>query len=210
MTNLTDFIEERGEYWWPANDQGCWKYMNDTLIIPQLLASHVPEKGVIVQAGGNAGIYVKKYAEMFGMVYTFEPDPVAFICLVVNCDFPNVVKFQACVGNKPGLVQLGVWEGDIGATHIVPGDGVIPTMLIDNLGLTRCDMIQLDIEGFEYNALLGAEKTIDAFKPVIAVEWCEEWGARYNVTLDMIEDFLKKWNYELVATHLSDRVYVVK
>ncbi len=207
--NLTNLIGERGEYWWPNHDQGCWDYMHSHPDVPEKFATHVPNKGVLVQAGGNVGFYVKKYGEMFDRVYTFEPDPLNFLSLTLNADTPNVVKFQACLGNERGLHGLGHWATDVGATHVA-GSGILPTLRIDDLGLDACDAIHLDTEGFEYFGLLGAEQTIEKFRPVICIEWWEEWAHRYGVTLEMIETYLARWNYEFVTEYWSDRVYVAK
>jgi FkbM family methyltransferase len=209
MINLTEKIEERGEWWWPTHDKGCWDYMHSHADVPQKLAKHVKERGVVVQAGGNVGFYIRQYAELFDTVYTFEPDPLCFLSLCLNCDTPNVVKFQACVGDRPGFHSLGHWASDVGATHIA-GKGILPTMRIDDLGLEKCDLIQLDTEGFEYYGLVGAIETIKKFKPVLSIEWWEEWATRYGVTLKMIEDLILPLGYELVAEYWSDRVYAVK
>lgn len=208
---LTSLISERGDWYWPTHDVQCWNYMQDHSDLPDVLSAHVKERGVIVQAGGNAGFYVRKYAELFEVVYTFEPLPVNFLCLAINCDTSNVIKFQACVGDKPGLVSLGnYWANDdIGSTH-VNGRGIFPIIRIDDLKLERCDALQLDTEGFEYFGLLGAKETIEKFKPVICVEWYQPWAQRYGVTLEMIEEFLFKFGYQLVTDHSSDRIYVVK
>lgn len=45
----------------------------------------------------------------------------------------------------------------------------VHTIKIDDLNL-KPDLIKLDIEGYEFNALLGARKTIKKFKPVIYIE----------------------------------------
>lgn len=209
MKKLHEEISRRGDLWWPNNDSGCWSYMNQYPDVPKLLSNHVAEKGVVVQAGGNAGFYIKQYAELFDIVYTFEPEPVNFLCLTLNCDSENVIKFQACVGNEAGLLSLNHNTNDVGATH-VNGRGMLPTMRIDDLGLERCDLIQLDTEGFEYFGLLGAEKTIDKFRPVLSIEWYAPWAARYDITLKMLEDFLSRWNYNLIAQHATDRVYAVQ
>jgi hypothetical protein len=49
-------------------------------------------------------------------------------------------------------------------------DGFIPTFTIDSLNLNSCDAIQLDIENAEYDALIGAEQTINKFRPIIILE----------------------------------------
>lgn len=207
--SLRNLISEKEGWFWPTEDTGCWDYMHQHPDIPDKLAQYVGDRGVVVQAGGNCGFYIKRYSELFRRVYTFEPDPTNFLCLTLNCDSPNVFKFQSCLGSEPGLYSLVIAQHDVGATHI-GGSGIIPTITVDELGLDACDLLQLDTEGFEYFALLGARKTIARYRPVISVEWCGPWAARYGVTLQMVEDFLDEWNYKLVAEHESDRVYITK
>jgi FkbM family methyltransferase len=173
------------------------------------LCEHVTERKVVVQAGGNAGFYIRKYANMFERVYTFEPEPLNFLALSMNCDYPNVVKFNACVGNEHRFLALNHHAHDVGATH-VQGVGHIPTFRIDDLELDRCDLIQLDTEGYEYFGLLGAEQTIKKFKPVISIEWYEPWAQRYGINFDMIKSFLDQYGYKQVATYATDLVYVAQ
>jgi FkbM family methyltransferase len=209
VDRLIDKLEKRGDWWWPIGDQGCWNYMHQHSDVVDHLCEYVAERKVVVQAGGNAGFYIRKYAEQFERVYTFEPEPLNFLALSMNCDYPNVVKFNAAVGDAHRFIALNHHAHDVGATH-VQGMGTIPTFKIDDLELDRCDLIQLDTEGYEYFGLLGAKETIDKFKPVISIEWFGPWAERYGVTFSMIEEFLAQWNYEHVATHATDLVYVSK
>jgi hypothetical protein len=55
--------------------------MNEFPDVPINISKFVKNKDVLLQAGGNAGFYVKKYAEIFKNVYTFEPEPLLFFCL---------------------------------------------------------------------------------------------------------------------------------
>lgn len=206
--------------WWPKNDgQGkleelgsCWYGLSTHGHIPESVSSYVPKKNIVVQAGGNCGYYVKKYAEIFDIVYTFEPDPLNFYCLTLNANTPNVIKFQAALGCNREGISLGNFMPDVGATHVA-GKGVIPTMRVDDLALLDCDLIHLDIEGYELHALKGAEETIKKFHPVIALEFYEAWAARYNTSLDDIEGYLAQLGYEFfedVPNAQGDRIYKFK
>ena len=175
---------------------------------PEIISSYVDNKRVVVQAGGNCGFYVKKYAELFEIVYTFEPEPVNFYCLNLNVTTPNVLKFQACLGSEHQTVGLDNIMDDVGATH-VSGVGSVPTFLIDDLNLTACDLIHLDIEGYELKAFNGARKTIEKFKPVICFEFHDAWAARYSYGLNELEDFLKWYGYQFIGTAHNDRIYKV-
>jgi len=188
---------------------------------PERLFPWVDRKGVVVQAGGNAGLYVLKYAKEFERVYTFEPDPMNFFSLCANTiAYPNVIKLQACVGNEHKLVQIEHATHDYGGLHIFEKpcatsheQKVEPTMLpiikIDNLGLDACDLIQLDLEGYEYYALLGAMETIEKYKPVICIEnyWSE---FHYGITIETTEKLLFDRGYVQVDSIDTDRVYKVQ
>lgn len=201
-------------YYWPKYDGGgdyegnlsCWAGNLPFLNTPELVTKFVSEPIVCVQAGGNCGLFVKKYAELFDVVYTFEPDPINFYCINMNVTEPNVFKYQACLGYKHETVDITRTFKDVGSTH-VKGKGMIPTLMIDDLGLQRCDLIHLDIEGYELNALKGAIETIKRCKPIIALEITEEWAARYNSSPIVIDNWLLDLNYVGVGNAHADKVY---
>ena len=211
---MKNLITEVEGWHWPINDgegdiisgNSCWRYMQQHPNTPHLIANYVPEKRVVIQAGGNCGFYVKQYAQIFQMVYTFEPEPVNFYCLNLNVTEPNVLKFQGCLGEEHQCIGLSKFLPDVGSTH-VGGQGSTPTFLIDDLKVTGCDLIHLDVEGYELKALKGAVETIKEYKPVIALECHDAWAERYNSNIVLIEEFLGSLGYKRVGTELGDRVY---
>jgi FkbM family methyltransferase len=174
------------------------------------LLSHIPQHNVMVQAGGNCGQYVRQYAKMFDTVYTFEPDPLNFLCLTLNCP-NNVVKTQACVGNQKNFVDLDPHHGrngdESGGIHVGVSKGAIPTVVIDDLNLPACDLIQLDVEGYEYFSLLGSKQTIEKYHPVIVVEWYAPWANRYGVDIDTFQKLFDELGYKQIMNLDSDIVY---
>lgn len=207
-------------YYWPKNDGAgqhnregaCWWGLTQHIDIPDRVSKYVENRRVLIQAGGNCGLYVKKYAGLFDLVYTFEPDPVNFYCLNLNVTEPNVLKYQACLGEKHEGVSIGNFMLDVGATHVT-GAGALPTLRIDDLTAPACDLIHLDIEGYELHALKGATETINKFKPVIALEFCRDWAARYSTTLADIENHLAELGYEFfedVPNAQGDKIYMHK
>lgn len=213
--DLKSKVVVNSEGWlWPKDDgngdyegsSSCWHYMKTHNDTPQLISNHVKQKKVVVQAGGNAGYYVKRYSSLFECVYTFEPDPVNFYCLNTNVSESNVIKFQCCLGNTKSCVGLNKTTPDTGSTH-VSGKGFLPILKVDDLGLEFCDLIHLDIEGYELFALEGAKETILKFKPVIALEYHDAWAKRYDTTIEQIENFLKELKYTFIELAQGDRIY---
>lgn len=125
----------------------------------------------VVQAGGNCGMYAKFYSNYFKNVYTFEPDPLNFYCLDINCKGDKFHKFQGGLGNTNAKFSISNGNTTNVGTHTIretPGD--IQMYKIDDLDLKSCDLIHLDIEGYELKALEGAIQTIQKFNPVVIVE----------------------------------------
>jgi FkbM family methyltransferase len=125
-----------------------------------------------VMAGGNCGLYPALLAQYFSLVYTFEPDPVHFHCLVNNCQFPNIMKMQAALGAHADMVAVSRhFEGNTGMTQVAEVDrNCIPVMTIDQFQFKELDLIMLDTEGFEFPILQGAADTLARLNPKIIIE----------------------------------------
>lgn len=179
--------KEIGGYWWPASDTQCAPaVLREVGNIAHWL-KFVPTRGVCVQAGANCGVYPAELAKHFDKVYTVEPDLENWACFQLNCTAPNVVAQRAAFGDKPGMVHVEHSEGNVGAHYVQP-DGDIPMITIDGLGLEACDLIALDVEGAEIIALMGAQETVEKFRPVIIAEekgHCRRFGQS--------ESLLHKW-----------------
>ena len=171
---------------------------------------HIEKFDTIVTAGTNCGMYARLYAKMFKHVYAFEPEPLAFYCMTNNAPYDNVIKLNAALGDGHGIVGINRATAGKGASRdmmnagmntIAPADEKfqIPMMTIDSLCLNACDMIQLDVEGFEQFAIRGALATIKKFKPVIIAE-------RFNTHEHQVA--MKQINYILVDISSADAIYV--
>ena len=145
--------------------------------------------------------------ERFRFVYTFEPDPVNFRCLCANAPAENVFKFNAALGSGHGCIDLARNPKRIGSHHVA-GDGPIPTLLIDDLSLATCDLIYLDVEGYEKHVLLGATDTIARCKPTIAIEdrpSSERYGVPSGAAVEWVLD---RFNYRVAERLRRDVVMV--
>jgi FkbM family methyltransferase len=218
---LKGIVCHKGIYW-PIKDLGgditkdfapqsstCYQLMVNYPDVPYNISKFVKNKDVVLQAGGNVGFYVKKYANVFNTVYTFEPEPLSFKCLNLNITNPNVFKFQACLGDTHECVNLFNACDTLGhgGSHVTGKGGLTPTFLIDDLNLTVCNLIHLDIEGYEKKALTGGIETIKRCRPVIVIENYPPWAQRYGTNLGEIESLLLSLDYKYVSEVQGDRVY---
>lgn len=159
---------ERNGIWWPANDGWCHKVIDEELPDLDLAISLTKGRDVAIQAGGNVGVWAAHLAKSFANVITVEPDVLNYECLKRNVP-ENVTHIQAGFGAAVGRAGLVNVDGNAGA-HYLKADGSITIVTIDGLGCDACDLIVLDVEGYEPFALRGAEQTIRKFKPVIMFE----------------------------------------
>lgn len=201
-----EYLEEY-KMWWPTYDQQCqrhidyWKrHENDWKPAVELCK----QRKVCIQAGGSVGEWPRMLAEHFDFVYTFEPHPDLYQCLVRNCTAENVIKFQAVLGEKRGPIQMR-WKS-IGAHWVLPEIGPYPTILIDDLNLPHCDLIILDVEGFETMVLKGAKETIEKFSPVIQLE-DKDVEYRHNLPANTADAYMLSIGYTRGLRVGDDRIY---
>jgi FkbM family methyltransferase len=198
------------EWYWPSKDNGSWVGQHASIDLVNHIMPFVRDTKVMVQAGGNCGLILSTFLDRFETIYTFEPDPINFYCLNLNVTDEKVIKLQTCLGyerNTVDVKHLSEGNCDIGGSH-VSGEGKIPMITIDSLNLSACDLIQLDIEGYEYEALLGAKSTIEKYKPVLCVEFYEPWSLRYGHTSAKIFELIESLGYKLAANYTSDVIFI--
>jgi FkbM family methyltransferase len=161
----------------------------------------------VIQAGGNIGVYPATMAQQFERVITVEPDTVNYQALLLNvAGRDNIEHAPAALGEKEGRSAVDhPYPENIGAHQLKAGNDV-RVMPIDYFEVHDCDFIQLDIEGYEHLALLGAEKTIKKTYPVITLE-LKGLGSRYGYTDEDTINLLQGWGYEIVGRVNCDVIF---
>jgi FkbM family methyltransferase len=173
---------------------------------------HIREANVCVQGGGNLGIFPKYLSCLFKTVYTFEPDQELFQCMTRNAPERNIIRFQAAMGHDRNLVGMshvrrdGKPDNHAGITH-VSGTGVIPTLRVDDLNLPVCNLLYLDLEGYEPLAIEGAKQTIGRCRPVICCE-INKNAAFMGTTKDATRELICALGYRMAFRIKSDEVFL--
>jgi FkbM family methyltransferase len=171
-------------------------------------------RSVAAQAGGNLGIFPKYLSRFFKHVYAFEPEPELFEVMCANAPERNIVKFQAALGCDRNLVGISRKrrQNDGGTSHEgiahVSGAGSIPTLLLDDLSLPVCDLLCLDVEGYELYALRGAAETIRRCRPTILCEINKSLDSMKEIVADDVRTHIRMHGYEFVMRVRSDELFV--
>lgn len=166
-------MKQINDFFWPDHDLHCHPVVPNQLKDLEFALKYTKGRKVCIQAGGNVGVWPKRLSKIFDVVYTFEPDPENFNCLTRNVQEHNVIKLNAGLSNGHEMIVVKSpckqEEFNCGAYQVFAG-GHVPTFKIDDLNLSDCDLIYLDIEGYELYALEGGRNTIESFRPIIALE----------------------------------------
>ena len=154
------------------------------------------QRRTVIQAGGNVGVFPAKLAPVFQRVITVEPDARNYVALVANtAHLVNVESYRAAFGAESSTASVHqIDPGNSGTCSIVDGSD-FPVYPIDALGVQDCDLLLLDVEGYELFALQGAIETIQRSWPVIVVEVLEEHLNRHGSTVKMVTSFLEQLGY---------------
>lgn len=192
------------EFWWLTSDSGAYGNERDGPLFDWLqnkedFMSQVKQFHTVIQAGGNCGMYPRFYGNYFQKVITFEPCPKNFACLDLNCVGSKYDKYMGGLGNTTENRSIqNTNKRNVGVHKIKEEPGEVKMYRIDDLNLSHCDLIHLDVEGYEQNVLNGAVETIKKFKPVVIVE-------RSNG-----QNTLKNLGYEQYKKLRMDTVFVPK
>lgn len=163
-------------------------------------SKYIPKGGVVVDGGANQGMYTAAFCELVGEeghVYSFEPNELPFICLAINA--PSAHRYMMALGDRLGRCNIMENKNNYGASYIKLG-GHIPITPLDYFLLDRCDLIKLDIEGFEISALKGARETIAKHKPVLVLEVATGNLKRFNLTPADVYSYIDSINYKVIET----------
>jgi FkbM family methyltransferase len=161
----------------------------------------------VFQAGGNFGIYPLELEKHFDTVYTVEPDMDNYRALKQNiANSTKIIPMRAGLGSRDGRAAMDrIAPTNCGAHMIKQGDE-FDIITIDSYNMTDCDFIQLDVEGSEHDALLGAIDTIELTHPVITLEM-KGLGERYGYTDQDTINLLASLGYAVAGRVNRDVIF---
>lgn len=139
----------------------------------------------VLDVGANIGVHTLPLARLVGpsgRVLAFEPQRLVFYMLCGNVaqnSHDHVHCFHAAAGETAGTIAVpeldGAAEQNFGGLELSqgatsPGATQVPVLRIDDLRLTACHFMKIDVEGMERQVLLGTRETINRFRPLVYLE----------------------------------------
>jgi FkbM family methyltransferase len=171
---------------------------------------------IVVDCGAHLGTLAMTAASLVGttgQVVACEMHPRTYSYLVGNIKkngFKNITTFNVAVGDEEKTVRItDEYVSDI--NHISE-DGMLEVKMttVDRLteGLSRIDLLKLDVEGYEFQALKGARMTLPKTKAVF-FEAAERSFARSGYRLRDIILFLKENGFSCYAFDAENRTFPI-
>ena len=146
-------------------------------LLPKLFALR---SGDLIHAGTFFGDMLPSFAASCpGDVWAFEPVLESYVlarkCVNAN-DLQSVHLFNSGLSDRLGGSGI-MTHHEVGGEHMGGGSRInrrtgtqITTVPIDSLGLTNLAVLQLDLEGHERTAMVGARETVARCRPIVMLE----------------------------------------
>jgi FkbM family methyltransferase len=128
----------------------------------------------IIDAGANIGIYTLPFSILAnnGQIFAFEPtDTIKMLEEnIKRYNLSNVVLINYPLGSKTEIKQDNIYK----IWGSPPENKLYNFTTIDdfclNQKIERLDLIKIDVDSYDYEVLLGAEKTLKKYDPYVIVE----------------------------------------
>lgn len=152
--------------------------------IELLKSKGITENAVILDIGANFGYLTTVWAQTIsspnGKVLSFEPQPYLYSSLkktVESNDLTEIISLnKLAVGKEEGTITLnfaGTSSNLLQSDHLNE-QIVTKVTTIDNFlkesAIYKCDLIKIDVDGLEYDILMGAKDSLKKYKPLLIVE----------------------------------------
>jgi FkbM family methyltransferase len=170
---------------------------------------------VVIDAGacwGDTALYFADKVGRKGRVYSFEFIPGNVKLFEMNMALNEHVRGRVKLVKNPvfNRSKVPVYFSDFGpgsrvsASSFEGQSGSVETLSIDDFvrdeGLDRVDLIKMDIEGSEMNALMGAVETIRRFRPKLAISSYHSLDDMFKVPRWIVDQNL---GYKLHLDHYT-------
>jgi len=162
----------------------------------------------VIDIGAHIGYYSLLFAKCVGpsgRVFAFEPLPGNFALLQKNVglnNLQNVDTLNQAVFSRTQEITIAAPDDQpnpgSGSMHTEAGhkhyrvEAISMDDFCEKLAL-RPDILKMDVEGAEYDVLMGAKETISRYRPNLFIELHHFDG---NIAANPVPELLASWGYQ--------------
>ena len=186
------------------------------------IENHIHSDSTFIDIGSNIGIYSIYIAKKYKNTHTIsvEAHPEVFGLLKENKNLNNIDNIDVvnlAASNVDGdilkmssLVEpIKEFRGNFGDNRIGDGSLNVASVRVDSISIEKpVSVIKIDVQGYDYYALLGCENIIKKYKPVIIIEWEQEMIPDKNVNFSHLENYMNKFGYKLIKSYNKDFLFM--
>lgn len=165
---------------------------------------------VFLDVGANCGALTLVAASVIsdGKIYAFEPGAAIRSRLQANIDGNSQLKdLIEVVPLGLGLTKSQLFyhedqnyrgNGSLHINYGVPVEMISLDEWVLQENISKIDVIKIDVEGMEYDVLLGGKATLEKFRPLIYFETLELFYGNKQFKIRDIYEFLTNLEYKIV------------
>lgn len=188
-SHFSEFMNRYAKWGRPAEYQ--YEVRNQALTL-------VDKFDVSVDIGANLGLWSQSLEQRFQQNYCIEPIKEFVDYLQLNAPKSSIIN--TALGATPGTARMVRDFDNFGRNSVQDqGDFEVTVQRLDDLGLPPADFIKIDVEGYEYEVLLGGQNYITQSYPVLVVEQENKRGPAKELILS--------WGYTLIGNVKHDYIY---
>ncbi|KZR90569.1 FkbM family methyltransferase [Synechococcus sp. MIT S9508] len=155
-------------------------------------------QGSVLDIGANIGNHSVYFSQYFTNVFSYEPQPLTFELLKLNSRLATNIKcFNFGLSSSEKKGSFVVDPKNMGGSRIVAeGGGQCLNLNLKTLDsvidktVSPVKLIKIDVEGHEYDVLLGAREVIEKNQPIIIFEQHKsDFVGNSTRSIDLIKSF---------------------
>jgi FkbM family methyltransferase len=194
-----------------------------------LRRKHHGDGVVAIDCGANIGVHTVEWAKMmtgWGSVLAIEAQERIYYALAGNIAINNcfnAIAVHGAVSSDSGVLEIPnpnyFVPSSFGSLELRQRQGNefigqpidyqntvnVRKLKLDEFDLPRVDLIKIDIEGMELEAIEGASRTIAASHPIMLIEKIKTDATKLNHMLQAQGYELIEAGINLLAIHASDK-----
>jgi len=205
--------------------------VNLLLMLLDLRRKYYGDGVIALDCGANIGVHCVEWAKHmtgWGVVLAIEAQERIYYALAGNIAINNCFNaraIQAAVTNQPGMMKIPspnyLAPASFGSLELKKRDTTefigqpidysenkmteVRAITLDSFNFGRLDLIKIDVEGMEMEALAGGAKYIDRHHPILLVEMVKTDKDKLRAWLEIGGYIIHPTGLNFLAIHKDDK-----